>query len=56
MVKATEVILNIQLFVVWQEKGILREKNLDLKIQYAVLEQLGNEVFANSPAHFLSIL
>ena len=36
IVKATEVIFKKR--VVCQEKGTTREKNLDLKIQYAVLE------------------
>ena len=36
---------------VWQEKRIVRGKNLDLEIQCAVLGQLGNEVFRKSPAH-----
>ena len=54
IVKATEVIFKKRVF--WQEKGIAREKNLDLKIQYAVLEQLGNEVFGKSLAYFLSIM
>ena len=54
IVRATEVVF--QKRVVWQGKGIAREKNLNLRIQYDVLEQLGNEVFGKSPAHFLSIL
>ena len=40
IVKATEVIFKKR--VNWQERGIAKERNLDLKIQYAVLEQLGN--------------
>ena len=38
IVKTTEVIFRKR--VVWQDKGISTEKNLDLKTQYAVLEQL----------------
>ena len=40
--------------VVWQDKGISREKNLDLKIQYAVFEQLGHDIFTDSPAHLFA--
>ena len=36
MVKATDIMFKKR--VVWQEKGIAMEKNLDLKIQYTVLE------------------
>ena len=52
IVKATEVIFKKR--VVWQDKGISREKNLDLKIQYAVLEQLGHDIFTDSPAHLFA--
>ena len=38
----------------WQDKGISREKNLDLKIQYAVWEQLGHDIFTDSPAHLFA--
>ena len=50
--KATKVILKKR--VVWQDKGISREKNLDLKIQYAVLEQLSHDIFTDSPAHLFA--
>ena len=52
IVKATEVIFKKR--VVWQDKGISREKNLDLRIQYAVLEQLGHDIFTDSPVHLFA--
>ena len=52
IVKATEVIFKKR--VVWQDKGISREKNLDLKIQYAVLEQPGHDIFTDSPNHIFA--
>ena len=51
IVKATEVIFKKR--VVLQDKGIPRERNIDLKIQYAVLEQLGHDIFTDSPTHLL---
>ena len=41
-VKANEVFIKKR--VVWQDKRISRKKNLDLKMQYAVLEQLGHDI------------
>ena len=52
IIKATEVIFKKR--VVQQDKGISREKNLDLKIQYAVLEQLGHDIFIDSPAYLFA--
>ena len=52
IVKATEVIFKKR--VVWQGNGISREKNLDLNIQYVVLEQLGHDIFTDSPAHLFA--
>ena len=40
--------------VMWQDEGISRKKNLDLKIQYAVLEQLGQHIFTDSPTHLFA--
>ena len=54
IVKATEVIFKKR--VVWQDKGMSREKNVDLKIQYAVLEQLGHEIFTDSSAHLFAFI
>ena len=51
IVKATEVI-----FKTMVRNGDSKGEKPDLKIQYAVLEQLGNEVFGRSPAHSLSIM
>ena len=50
--KATEVIF--KKIVVWQDKGISREKNLDLKISCAVLELLGLNIFTDSTAHLFA--
>ena len=44
--KAAEVIMKIR--VLWQEKTIKIKKNINLKIQYAVLKQLDTGVFNQS--------
>ena len=38
--------------VQWQRWGITYERNIDLKIQYAVLKQFGPGIFHESSAHF----
>ena len=50
ILKATEVIFRRQ--VILSKTGIMTEKNVDLQIQYSVLEQLGPGVFSNSATHF----
>ena len=52
IIKATEVIFKKR--VVWKDKGISREKNLDLKIQYAVLEQLDWDIHTDSSTHLFT--
>ena len=49
IVKATEELFKRR--VVSNNVGITTERNLDLKIQYAVLEQLGPGIFNNSTTH-----
>ena len=50
IVKAVEVLFKKR--VQWQRWGITYERNIDLKIQYAVLKQFGTGVFHESSAHF----
>ena len=50
IVKAAEVLFNKR--VQWQRQGITYERNIDLKIQYAILKQFGPGVFHESSAHF----
>ena len=50
IVKATETIFRKR--VVGTGVSITTEKNIDLKIQYAVIEQLGTQVFSDSHDHF----
>ena len=50
IVKATEVLFKRR--VMTNEIGITNEKNLDLKIQSAVLEQIGVDVFPSFRTHF----
>ena len=50
IVKATEVLFKKR--VQWQKKGITSEKNINLKIQYAILKQLGPNIFNSSSTHF----
>ena len=38
--------------VLWLDRGVTPEKNLDLKIQYAVFKQLGPSVFTDSLSHY----
>ena len=45
ILKATEVIFRRR--VILSKTGIMTEKNVDLQIQYSVLEQLGPGVFSN---------
>ena len=48
--KATEVIFKRQ--VICNEKGITAEKNLKLKIETAVVEQFGFNIFNHVDGHF----
>ena len=50
--KGTEVLFKTR--VIPQETGISKEKNLDFKIQSAVLQQVGAEVFSNYRTHFFN--
>ena len=50
IVKAAEVLFKKR--VQWQRWGITNERNIDLKIQYAVLKQFGPGVFHESSTHF----
>ena len=50
IVKAAEVIFKKR--VLWLDRGVTPEKNLDLKIQYAVFKQLGPSVFTDSLSHY----
>ena len=50
MVKAAEVLFKKR--DQWQRWGITYERNIDLKIQYAILKQFGPGVFLESSAHF----
>ena len=54
IVKAAEVLFKNR--VLFKDKQILIEKNLELKIQYGVLQQLGPDIFARSSGHFLITL
>ena len=38
----------------WQDKGISTEKNFDLKILYAVLEQFDHDIITDFPAHLFA--
>ena len=49
IVKTAEVLFNRVLF---KDKQIPFEKNLELKIQYGILQQLGPDIFARSSGHF----
>ena len=48
--KAAEVLFKNR--VLYKEKQISYEKNLELKIQYGVLQQLGPDIFTRSSGHF----
>ena len=50
IVKATEVLFKQK--VIAQKIGITNERNLDLKIQSSILEQIGIGVFNNHTTHF----
>ena len=50
LVKATEVIFKCR--VIYNEKGITAEKNLKLKIETAVVEQFGLNIFNHVDGHF----
>ena len=50
IVKAAEVLCKKR--VQWQRWGITYERNIDLKLQYAVLKQFGPGVFHESSVHF----
>ena len=50
IVKVAEVIFKKR--VLWLDRGVTPEKNLDLKIQYAVFKQLGPSVFTDSLSHY----
>ena len=50
IVKAAEVVFKKR--VQWQRLGITYERNIDLKIQYAVLKQFSPGIFHESSAHF----
>ena len=50
ILKATEVVFKRR--VINTEIGITREKMLDLKIEHAVMQHLGNGLFCNSDGHF----
>ena len=50
IVKAAEVLFKNR--VLFKDKQISFENNLELKIQYGVLQQLGLDIFARSSGHF----